>query len=553
MYGLVVLLVGLFIGGSIIASALRLPNQAARAGALLGGVIVIVLGALFSSVRYVGADEVGIIKKNALGDSLTGGRIIATGGEMGIQADVLSPGWHFGLWPVMYDVTTESLVDIPGDQVGLVEALDGEALDPGQLFAPEVAQAEFKKMVEDAGHFLTQGGRKGPQSNVLTPGKYRINTALFRVTQVAQTDVPSASVAVLKANFGDDPSVVRTVVEGDEPVALAAEGEKGVRQKFLEPGKFPVNTRAFEVYIVSTKETILRFTTGQRGFIQQTGARQNPNAPVSEEEEITVRTSDGFTFPVDVRVEYRIEPQNAPVVVAKLGSDGTPLLSKMNSTVRAIFRNNAESVKALDYVNQRSQQERQSLAALQEEMAKVGVTVLAVRIGDVGDEETLGQLLATQRDREIALQQQETFREQQRAAEQEKELTRTQQEAVEEKRLATARYQVQISEQEKEQRVIAASAEAEAIRIQAEAQAEAYRVIAEQIGAGNAALVEVLKVVGERNIQITPRVMVTGGTNGAPTQDAQTTALIGTMLDTMVNRTPETEAAQRPRAAGRED
>ncbi|MEL7472808.1 MAG: SPFH domain-containing protein [Planctomycetota bacterium] len=549
MYGLVILMLGAVLGIAVASSATKIQQQAGKMAVFAAGGVIIVLAALFSSVRYVGANEVGIVKKNALGGSLTGGRIIATQGEMGIQADVLSPGWHFGLWPVIYDVTTERLVDIPGDQVGLVEALDGDALDPGQLFAPEVPQSEFKKMVESADYFLTNNGRKGPQSNVLTPGKYRINTELFRITQVEQTDVPSASVAVLKANFGSDPTVARTVVDGDEPVALADEGEKGVREGFLEPGKFPINTRAFEVYTVSTKETILRFTSGQRGFIQQSGgARQNPGAPISEEEEITVRTSDGFTFPVDVRVEYKIEPQNAPVVVAKLGSDGTPLLSKMNSTVRAIFRNNAESVKALDYVNQRSQQERQSLVMLQEEMAKVGVNVLAVRIGDVGDEETLGNLLATQRDREIALQQQETFREQQRAAEQEKELTRTQQEAVEEKRLATARYQVQISEQEKEQRVIAASAEAEAIRIQAEAQAEAYRVIAEQIGAGNAALVEVLKVVGERGIEITPRVMVAGGAGGS-SGDAETTALIGTMLDTMVNRSPDAQ----PRVTSREN
>ncbi|MEO0482716.1 MAG: SPFH domain-containing protein [Planctomycetota bacterium] len=552
MYGLVILSLGLFLGIAVASAAVRAPNQAAKLAAIIAGVVIFLLGAAFSSVRYVGADEVGIVKKNALGPSLTGGRIIATEGEMGIQADVLSPGWHFGLWPVIYDVSTESLIDITGDQVGLVEALDGEALDAGQLFAPEVPEAEFKKMVEDASYFFANGGRKGPQSNVLTPGKYRINSSLFRITMVDQTDVPSATVAVLKANFGDDPSVVSNAMEGDEPVVLAGEGQKGVREEYLDPGKFPVNTRAFEVYIVSTKETILRFTSGQRGYIQQSGAaRANPDAPISEESEITVRTSDGFTFPVDVRVEYRIEPKNAPVVVAKLGSDGTPLLNKMNSTVRAIFRNNAESVKALDYVNQRSQQERQSLVMLKDEMSEVGVTVLAVRIGDVGDEETLGNLLATQRDREIALQQQETFREQQRAAEQEKELTRTQQEAVEEKRLATAKYQVQISEQEKEQRLIAASAEAEAIRIQAEAQAEAYRVIAEQIGPGNAALVEVLRVVGDNGIQITPRVMVTG--DNAGNGDAETTALIGTMLDTMMNRAPLPTSNASPQVTNREN
>ena len=112
---------------------------------------------------------------------------------------------------------------------------------------------------------------------------------------------------------------------------------------------------------------------------------------------------------------------------------------------------------------------------------------------------------------------------------------RAHEEAEEEKRLATASYEVKIAEQEQKQKVIQAEAEAQAIKIKALAQADAYRQIAAQIGSSNAALIEVLKIVGERGIEITPRVMVSGsGAGGA----SQTTALIGTMLDTMVDRTP---------------
>jgi len=222
-------------------------------------------------------------------------------------------------------------------------------------------------------------------------------------------------------------------------------------------------------------------------------------------------------------------------VFSLLDTEG--LRGVMTSAVRAIFRNNAEGVKALDYVKQRSHQESQSLKMLQSEMSKIGVTITGVRIGDVGNAETLGSLLKTQTDREIALQEQETFKEQQRAAEQKKLLSKTTQEAEEEKRLATASYEVQIAEQDQKKRVIQAEAEAQAIKIQALAQADAYQQIAAQIGSSNAALIEVLKIVGERGIEITPRVMVSGGGaggNGA----SQSTALIGTMLDTMVDRTP---------------
>ena len=242
---------------------------------------------------------------------------------------------------------------------------------------------------------------------------------------------------------------------------------------------------------------------------------------------------------MDVRVEYEIKPVDAPLVVALFEDDKKKLLERLNSAVRAIFRNNAETVKALDYVQQRSQQESQSLSMLAEEMAKVGVTVTAVRIAGVAEDGSLDDLLKTQTDRQIADEEVTTFKQQQLAAEQKKELTRTEQEAEEEKRLATARYEVQIAEQDKEKRIIAAGAEAEAIRIKAEAQAEAYRVIALQIGSGNAALLELLKIVGESGINITPRVMVIGGANGAggnTSSSAETTALIGTMLDSMLSR-----------------
>ena len=170
-------------------------------------------------------------------------------------------------------------------------------------------------------------------------------------------------------------------------------------------------------------------------------------------------------------------------------------------------------------------------------MAGRGVTITAVRIGDVGtDDPDLQPLLKTQTDREIALQEQLTFQEQERAAEQKKRLTRTEQEAEEERRLATASYEVKIAEQAKEQRLIKATAEAEAIRIEADGRAEAFRLVAAEIGSGNAALVELLKIIGERGIEITPRVMVVGDRGEASAQSGETVALIGTMLDAMVDK-----------------
>lgn len=568
---IVILLIGLVLGVAMLVLAVKTPNRPAMISGIVFALAVFVGFFYLASIRYIGAGEVGIIVKNAFGGRMKDGRIIATSGEMGVQAQILRSGWHFGYWPVIYDVKSVPLVEIKPDEVGLIETADGSPLDAGQLFAPEWSRETFQQML-DASHFLTAGnGRKGKQVSVLTPGKYPLNTELFKVRPVKQTEVLAGEVAVLKANFGTAPTeIVHHVAAGaaDKPVTeddalkLAKAGEMGVLATALPPGKYPLNTEAFTVTEIWTTQMIAQFTAintggGGRSFSQiaQTSAADGQKARHDaslEEREITVRTSDGFTFPVDVRVEYVVEPKDAPIVVAKLGDDeGERFRNALNSAVRAIFRNNAEKVKALDYVQQRSTQEVQSLAMLKDQMARFGITVTAVRIGNVGDEQTLGVLLKTQTDREIAKQEQQTFQEQQKAAQQKKELTRTTQEAEEEKRLATAAYAVKIAEEDKKKQVIAAGAEAEAIRIRAEAQAQAYKSIAAQIGSANAALVEVLKIVGERNIQITPRVMVSGGgqgagngaAKGASGQSAEVTALVGTMLDQMVSR-------EEPKAGG---
>ena len=551
--GLVFLLVFVVLALVCLAGMAKATSAAARSALAVLAPALVALGLAICSVVYVPSDKAGIVTKHAFGSSLKEGKIIAVDGEMGVQANVLPPGWHFGYWPVIFSVSNVELVSIESDDVGLIETSDGVPLEADQLFAPDFPPAEFQQML-DARHFLTTGkGFKGKQASVLKPGNYRLNTRLYKVTMVKQTEIVSGEVGVLKANYGRSPSMTMTPppapAEGnqppvaEDPVRFAAEGEMGIRAEVLPPGKYAINTDAFTVTEMWTTQIIAHYTQDAASK-PKPGAKGEISTAAGEEKEITVRTTDGFTFPVDVRVEYLIKPADAPLVVAKLGDDeGERFRNALNSAVRAIFRNNAENVKALDYVQMRSHQESQSLAMLRSQMARFGVTVTAVRIGNVGDEASLGTLLKTQTDRELAKQEQQTFQEQQKAANQKKELTRTTQEAEEERKLATATYEVKIADEAQKRKVIEAKADAEATKIKAVAQAEAYKQIAEQIGKNNAALMEVLKIVGERNIQIAPRVLVTGqGAGGGAS------ALVGTLLDRI---TTEDEQSKTPAAAPR--
>jgi len=528
MSSLLLLVLGVVLAGLLLANLPKIPGNGLRGAAVAVALVIVLVFAYLGSFRYVGESEIGVVIKNALGPTLPPGQILATDGEMGPQAEILGPGWHSGLWPVIYNVERYPVLQVSEGEVGLIQTTDGRSLPEGEIYAPEWEEASFQKML-DASHFLGQGqGFKGPQASVLTPGKYRLNPKLYQVEMAPAINIEKATVGVVKSNVGELPEHIDP--EADAP-SLVDRGKRGIWKEPLVPQIYYLNTNALEVTSISTAKKVVRYTKA---------------AGKGEEREIMVRSSDGFTFPVDVRIEYEVLPRNAPLVVVNFGSDGPMLSERLNSAVRAIFRNNAERVKALDYVKERSDQESKSLAMLAEEMAKVGVSVTAVRIGDVGDEKSLGPLLKTQTDREIAIQQQATFQEQQRTAEQQKKLSRTEQEAVEERRLATASYEVQIAGKAKEQRIIEAEAEAEGIRIRSEAQAEAFRVVAREIGQGNAALIEILKVVGDRQIGITPRVMVSGG-GGAGDAGDETTALIGTMLDTMLSREA---AAGAPRRVG---
>ncbi len=369
-----IIVVGLFLAGSILVGTVlatvgRVGAGGLRVAAGVVALLVLAVTAVLSTVRYVGEDEVGIVVKNVAVRDLPQGRIIATGGEKGPQAEILEPGWHFGYWPVIYDVQMQPVVEIKDDQVGLLTTTDGRPLPAGQIYAPRWTKKEFKKMI-DAEYFLGEGqGYKGPQTSVLTPGKYRLNTKLFKVEKVPVTNVEKATVGVVKSNVGELPSAALAT-----PDALVDDGQRGIWRQPRLPQEYYLNTKAYEVTIVSTAKRVVNYTgkTGER-----------------EQQEIKVRTSDGFDFPVDVRVEYEITPADAAIVVAIFGDDGDNLRKRLNSAVRAIFRNNAEAVEALDYVGQRSLQEKQSLAKLAEEMAKVGVTVTAVRIAGVAEDGSL--------------------------------------------------------------------------------------------------------------------------------------------------------------------
>ncbi|MHC4275653.1 MAG: hypothetical protein ACYSUR_18580, partial [Planctomycetota bacterium] len=162
--GGVVILMGLALAVIIVTASTKVPDRTVRGAAAIVGLVIFLASIALSSVRYVGEDEIGIVVKNALGPKLPSGKIIATQGEMGPQAEALPPGWHFWYWPVIYDVEKDFVINIKEGQVGILATTDGLPLPRGEIYAPEWSQEAFKGML-DPEYFLGEGGGyKGPQA-----------------------------------------------------------------------------------------------------------------------------------------------------------------------------------------------------------------------------------------------------------------------------------------------------------------------------------------------------------------------------------------------------
>ena len=101
----------------------------------------------FLGIVMVPDDSVGVVTKKfslAKQRELPDGSIIALNGEAGFQADTLTPGLHFGLWPLQYRVNLVKFLTVPPGKVGCVEACDGKPLPTGRIIARKLTAMRFR-------------------------------------------------------------------------------------------------------------------------------------------------------------------------------------------------------------------------------------------------------------------------------------------------------------------------------------------------------------------------------------------------------------------------
>jgi uncharacterized membrane protein YqiK len=495
-------------------------------------------------------------------------QFIASGGQKGPQVDILTPGVYRILVqsgtiegttetkPGLFNIRLFDATVINENAVGIVEALDGAPLNPRDYVAESFTGHDN---FQDGHEFIGKGGQRGPQKDILLPGTYYINPLLFKVIPETAKEVQPGEVAVVVSNVGKDPSEevrremaekvrqrmereeaeqvqesaqrldlmddTRTVEqikadlmtgdpadrrldEGAHEAYVVPEGYRGIQETVVGPGRYYVNTLAITPIVIPTTNQTVEWTAGE------VANTFNPFEVISK---------DGFTMQLEVRVVFRVKPEDAPFMVAKIGGIERLIQNVMHPLIDSIFRNQASESSAMAYLQNRHEEQERAEARVRAHLLKYHVDVVNVLICHIHLPE---ELMKTQTEKILAEQRQNMYNAQREAEEKRIQLEKTKAHADNQKDLMAATVGVEIASKRAEQRKAEGEgeahyiqqtgrAEAEKVRLMGEAQGVAYREQVNALGAQGVALVETLKVIGEKGVRITPDVMATGsGTEG---------------------------------------
>jgi len=543
-------------------------------------VVIALICLAATSYVHVDSDEIAVLNKIYGTTSLPGEHIIATNGEKGPQAEILTPGWHpWFLVNVIYQVENKKVVSIPSGKYGFLVAKDGVPLRPDQFLGDAFSPEQELEML-DAQYFLTHAGQRGPQTTILTPGIYRLNTYLWDVTIKDATDVVEGSVGVVKSNvidsvhFGNlnaekpsscEQKTVSTNASGEAVAAIEPKSDEGrlaailvpvgcigVWEKALQPGRYYVNEAAYKVTMMSTRVQTWEFKGGykkryidlsldQAGNLTQTPRSEDIKKPDNAADPAVTPFVEGWLVPLELRVLAQVTPDNAPFVVSSVGTLKDIEDNIMVPTIRSIVRNvvGAQGRHVLDLADNRAQLEHAVEDAIRPEGLRAGIVIKEVKFGDPA---LPPELLISRLRQQLADQLQVTYQQEQKAQTQRIETEKARATAEQQHQLVEALIGVQVAEQNKN----AAKLRGEGQKLELEEVAQGQRAQADVLGQDRVLTItltqlllktiqekpEVVSLIGK----LVPQTVVSTGGQSAGLDSAA--AIIGALLNSSGGATP---------------
>jgi uncharacterized membrane protein YqiK len=356
-------------------------------------------------------------------------RFIQAAGQKGQQAEILTPGTYRiltdsiaiggnAIKPGLFRIQLHDVTVVNENQVGLVEALDGAPLNPREY---DAAAVQGHNDFQNGHEFIRRGGRRGPQKDLLLPGAYHINPFLFKVIIKEATEAPPGNVVVIVSNVGKDPTeevrrlmaakareklefrdreqlavaaglrdkpggeAFDDVLQSEEEMRLgdpaglsldagareayvAPDGYRGIQETALGPGRYYLNTLAVTPVVIPTTNQMVEWSEGQsrNGF--------GPFEALSK---------DGFTLRLEVRVVFRIKPEDAPFMVAKAGSIDRLVKNVVDPLIDSIFRGQASESSATAYLQNRHEKQRRAEARVRRRLLTYHVDVVNLLIRNI--------------------------------------------------------------------------------------------------------------------------------------------------------------------------
>ena len=300
------------------------------------------------------------------------------------------------------------------------------------------------------------------------------------------------------------------------------------------PGKHPINTRVMKVELVPTTNIVLNWAN-----------RVEAHKYDEKLAAITVRSKDGFSFPIDVSQIIHVGMKQAPRVISRVGSMQNLVDHVLQPTVANYFRNSAQQVTVLEFLSARTQRQKEAWVAIKDALAAYDVECIDTLVGDI---QPPAELMKTQTDRKIAEELQRTFDVQREAqvkrqqleretsiANMQGEVVRSEQmvaisqknalAAAETARGEAARVRL-AAEAEADATRQRASAEAEATRLSGDAEAEstlavgkakaeAYRVGMTSLGTEAYTAIQLAEILGKHGVKLVPDIAVGGESGGS--------------------------------------
>ncbi len=363
----------------------------------------------------------------------------------------------------------------PIDTIAIVTIHDGPSLPPGEIIAPAVgndsSDPNYHNNYQDPEAFLRAGGRRGRQYTPLTDGTYFLNRWYATVEMIPKTVVPIGYVGVVVSYYGR----VGRDLSGDafRHGERVAEGERGVWERPLGPGKYPFNTYAGQVILVPTTNFVLHWITGR------TEAHRYDESLRS----IDLVTKDAYEPLLPLSVVVHIDYQKAPSVIQRFGDVKKLITQTLDPMLSAYFRDVAHKKTMLELLHQRDAIQSESREELRRKFRDFDIECVDVLIGKPDTAEAGGKietLLEQLRVRQLSIEQLETYERQRASADKLRMLNEAQAQASMQTQLTNSRVQIQIAESQGEADLARARKQAEQTVVNAEAELARARRQAEQ-------------------------------------------------------------------------